>query len=48
MRGCTSLHPLINCKERRGEIEKGNIADLILVDCNFNVKKVILGGEIVK
>jgi len=32
----------------RGEIEKGNIADLILVDCNFNVNKVILSGEIVK
>ncbi|MBR2886118.1 MAG: amidohydrolase family protein, partial [Clostridia bacterium] len=29
----------------RGKIAKGNRADLVLVDHQFNVKHVILGGE---
>jgi len=32
----------------RGEIAKGNVANLIIVDAEFNIDKVILGGKIVK
>jgi N-acetylglucosamine-6-phosphate deacetylase len=31
----------------RGEIRVGNKADLILVDAEFNLKSVILNGELV-
>ena len=32
--------------KQRGSLEKGKIADLVFVDDRFNVKKVVLSGEI--
>ena len=45
---CASLNPAtaIGISDRKGSIEVGKDADLVLLDESFNVKKTIIGGRI--
>ncbi len=45
---CASLNPAttISMEKTKGSIEVGKDADVIITDCEFNVKKTIIGGEI--
>ena len=43
-----SLNPAttIGISDRKGSLDVGKDADIIITDDNFNVKKTIIGGEI--
>ena len=43
-----SLNPAtaLGIADRKGSIEVGKDADIIITDCEFNVQKTIIGGEI--
>ena len=45
---CASLNPAttIGIDDKKGSIEVGKDADIIITDCEFNVNKTIIGGEI--
>lgn len=45
---CASLNPAatIGVADRKGSLEVGKDADIMITDCEFNVEKTIIGGEI--
>lgn len=45
---CASLNPatVLGIDNVKGSLEKGKDADIIIADCNFNIKKTIIGGEV--
>ncbi len=45
---CASLNPatVIGLAEKKGSLEIGKDADIIITDCEFEVKKTIIGGDI--
>ena len=45
---CASLNPAnaIGMADRKGSLEVGKDADILITDCEFNVEKTIIGGEI--
>ncbi len=45
---CASLNPAtaIGLDDKKGSIETGKDADLIITDCEFNVNKTFIGGEV--
>lgn len=45
---CASLNPatVIGVSERKGSLEVGKDADIVITDSQFEVKKTIIGGEI--
>ena len=44
---CASLNPAttIGVADRKGSLEVGKDADIIITDCDFEVKKTIIKGE---
>jgi len=45
---CASLNPatVLGVADRKGSLEIGKDADIVITDANFEVKKTIIGGEI--
>lgn len=45
---CASLNPakVIGIDKNKGSLEVGKDADIVIADCEFEVKKTIIGGEI--
>ncbi|MBQ2254259.1 MAG: amidohydrolase family protein, partial [Clostridia bacterium] len=45
---CASLNPAnaIGIGDKKGSLEVGKDADIIITDCEFNVEKTIIGGTV--
>ena len=39
-------YPALSSADKKGSLEIGKDADIVITDCEFNVEKTIIGGEI--